>query len=287
MFEWISNNVATLTLLVTFILVVITLYYTLLNRRMLEVSSRPAILIEPKEIMLTPDLNCKCNIADLNSYLEGKRFGFHIKIEIANLSNSPAQDVLVDANAYFITRKPFGNAWLPTDKPQHFSFISSRSDTTVDNRKNIDICFDKFVVSELLKDFCEGRKNLEGLPVHATQKEIKRKSLWASPRIVLRCFYKDIQSINYISEYQFFFHLWYDASESKIKCYILNMEDLGFLGIKKIHSWRRYKYLKHARHLRYISFWGGDFKKRELVVLRRAKNKSPANKSPEKSTGKR
>jgi hypothetical protein len=235
-----------------------------------EVSSRPAILIEPKEIMLSPDLNCRCNIAALNSYLEGQRFWFHIKIEIANLTNSPAQDVLLDTNAYFITRKPFGNSWLPTDKPQHFSFISSRSDTGTDNKQSIDICFDNFVVSEILKDFCEGRKNLEGHPVHATQREIKNKRLWASPRIVLKCFYKDIQSLNYTSEYQFFFHLWYDESEPKLKCHILNMEDLGFLGIKKIRASKRHKYLEHARHLRYVSFWGKEFSKKELVVLRRA-----------------
>ena len=287
MWEWITNNVAALTLMVTFILAVTTYYYAILNRRMLEVTSRPAILIEPKEIMLSPDLNCKCNIGDLNSYLEGKRFWFHIKIEIANLTNSPAQDVLVDANAYFITRKPFGNAWLPTDKPQHFSFIPSRSDTATDHRQSIEICFDNYVVSEILKDFCEGRKKLEGLPVHATQREIKRKNLWASPRILLRCFYKDIQSINYISEYQFFFHLSHDESESKLKCYILNMEELGFLGIKKIHASKRYKYLEHARHLRYVSFWGEEFKKKELVVLRRARDKGPANKSLEKPTEKR
>lgn len=271
MIEWITNNVAVLTLFATFILLLITFYYTILNRRMLEISSRPTILIEPKEIYLTPDFNSKCNIDALNKSIEGKRLWFRIKLEIANLGNSPAQDVFLDAKAYFVTRKPFRNLWLPIDKPKHFSFMSSQVDTGKDNKKNIDICFDNFVVSEILKDFCEGRKSLEGHAVHATKKEIKNKKLWPSPRIVLTCFYKDIQSINYSSEYQLFFHLWYDESESKMKCYILNMEELGFLGIKKISSSMRHRYLKQTRHLRYVSFWGKEFSKKELVLLRREK----------------
>ncbi len=125
MMESITNNVAALTLFATFLLL-ITFYYTMLNRRMLEISSRPTILIEPKEIYLTPDLNSKCNIDALNKSIEGKRIWFHIKLEIANLGNSPAQDVFLDAKAYFITRKPFRNLWLPIDKPKHFSFMSSQ-----------------------------------------------------------------------------------------------------------------------------------------------------------------
>lgn len=271
MIEWITNNVASLTLFAAFLLVLTTLYYAMLNRRMLEISSRPTILIEPKEISLTPDLNSKCNIEAFNESIEGKRFWFHIKLEIANLSNSPAQDIFLDAKVHFVIRKPFKNSWLPTDKPEYLSFLSSQGDKEASNKKIIDICFDNFVVGEMLKDFCEGRKHLVGHAVHASEKEIQNKNLWPSPRIVLTCYYKDIQSVNYCSEYQFFFHLWFDESESKIKCYILNMEDLGFLGIKKIRAGMRYRYLKQTRHLRYISFWGKKFSKDELVVLRRAK----------------
>ncbi len=238
---------------------------------MLEISSRPTILIEPKEIYLTPDFNSKCNIDALNKFIEGKRLYLHIKLEIANLGNSPAQDIFLDAKAHFVTRKPFRNSWLPIDKPEHFSFMSSQVDKGEDNKKKIDIGFDNFVVGEILKDFCEGRKSLEGHAVHATKKEIKNKKLWPSPRIVLTCFYKDIQSINYSSEYQLFFHLWHDESESKMKCYILKMEDLGFLGIKKISSSMRHRYLKQTRHLRYVSFWGKEFSKKELVLLSREK----------------
>jgi len=251
----------------------------MLNRRMLEISSRPTILIEPEEIYLTPDLNSECTFKAFNESIEGKRFWFHIKLEIANLSNSPAQDMFIDAKVHFIIRKPFRNSWLPIDKPKHLSFLSSQNDKEATNKKIIDICFDNFVVGEMLKDFCEGRKKWEGLAVLASQKEIQNKSLWPSPRIVLTCYYKDIQSINYCSEYQFFFHLWFDESDSKIKCYILNMEDLGFLGIKKISAGKRYRYLKQARYLRYVSFWGKEFSKDELILLGRAKT----NKKTEKT----
>jgi len=271
MIEWITNNIAFLTLFATLLLVLITLYYTMLNRRMLEISSRPTVLIEPKEIYLTPDLNSKCNIEALNESIEGKRLWFHIKLEIANLGISPAQDVFLDAKVHFVVRKPFRNSWLPIDKPKHLSFISSQGVKGASNKKTIDICFDNFVVGEMLKDFCEGRKHLEGHAVLASQKEIQNKNLWPSPRIILTCYYKDIQSINYCSEYQFFFHLYFDEFESKIKCYILNMKDLGFLGVKKIRAGMRYRYLKQTRHLRYVSFWGKKFSKDELVLLRRAK----------------
>ncbi|MBE3128619.1 MAG: hypothetical protein IMZ60_02955 [Actinobacteria bacterium] len=271
MIEWITNNIASLMLLATFLLVLTTFYSTMLNRRMLEISYRPTILIEPKEISLHPDLNSKCNIEAFNESIEGKRFWFHIKLDIANLGNSPAQDIFLDAKVHFVIRKPFKNLWLPIDKPKHLSFLSSQGDKGASNKKIIDICFDNFVVGEMLKDFCEGRKHLEGHAVLASQKEIQNKTLWPSPRIVLTCYYKDIQSINYCSEYQFFFHLYFDEPESKIKCYILNIEDLGFLGIKKIRAGMRHRYLKQTRHLRYVSFWGKKFSKDELVLLRRAK----------------
>lgn len=279
MIEWISNNIATLTLFATFLLVLITFYYTMLNRRMLEISSRPTVLLEPKEISLSPDLNCKCEINALSESLEGKRLWFHIKFEIANLGNSPAQDVFLDAKAHFVSRKPFGNSWLPIDKPRYLSFLSSQGEQGADKPKTIDICFDNFVVGEILKDFCEGRRQLEGHAVLASPKEIQNRRLWPSPRIVLTCYYTDIQSISYCSEYQFFFHLYYDESDSKTKCYILNMEDLGFLGIKKIRTSKRHEYLKKTRHLRYISFWGKKFSEDDLVLLRRAKATEKPNKN--------
>ena len=77
------------------------------------------------------------SIDALNKSIEGKRLCLHIKLEIANLGNSPAQDVFLDAKAYFVTRKPFRNLWLPIDKPKHFSFMSSQVDTGKDNKKNM------------------------------------------------------------------------------------------------------------------------------------------------------
>lgn len=285
MIEWISNNVAALTLFATFLLVLITFYYTLLNRRMLEISSRPTVLLEPKEISLAPDLNCKCDINVLNESLEGKRFWLHINLEIANLGNSPAQDVFLDATVHFVTRKPFRNTWLPIDKPRHLSFIPAQGGQGANNSKTIDICFDNYVVGEILKDFCEGRKQLKGHAILASPKEIQNKNLWPSPRIVLTCFYNDIQSINYCSEYQFFFHLYQDESDSNLKCYILNMGDLGFMGVRKIRSGERHRYLKKTRHLRYISFWGKKFSKDELVLLRRANKVESADEKVKKNKG--
>lgn len=283
MFEWITNNISSLTLFTTLLLILITLYYTILNRRMLEISSRPCVLIDPKEISLTPDINFKCNtealkkalkernIEALEKALKEQRIWFNIDIDIANLSNSPAQDVFLDAEVHFIIRKPFEHAWLPTNKPEHLNFISSESSSKGDNKQTINISFDNFVVREMLYDFCEGRKQLEGHAVHASHNEMQNKRLWTSPKIVLSCYYKDIQSINYCSEYQFFFHLYFDESKSKLKCYILNIEELGFIGIKKIRSSYRKKHLNKIRHLRYISFWGKKFSKKDLVLLRRAK----------------
>lgn len=282
MIEWITNNVAALTLLTTLLLVIITMYYTILNRRMLEVSSRPCVLINPKTISLAHDINFQNNTKifkqNLKRYnteafkeiLKEQRIWFNIDVDISNLGNSPAQDIFLDAKVHFIVRKPFKHAWLPIDKPKHISFISAESSSENDNKQAVNIGFDNFVVREMLYDFCEGRNRHEGHAVHASHKEIQNKKLWTSPKIVLTCYYKDIQSINYSSEYQFFFHLYFDETESKLKCYILNNEDLGFIGIKKIRPSYRRKHLKKIRHLRYISFWGKHFSKKDLVVLFRA-----------------
>ena len=239
----------------------------------MEFSSRPSVIIEPKKISLAPDINSKCDTETLKTKIKEQRIFFNIEVDIANLSSSPAQDVYLDAEVHFIVRKPFKHSWLPTDKPKHLNFIPSESSSKGDSKQTISMCFDNFVAREMLIDFCQGRKQLEGHAVQASHDEIKNRKLWTSPKIVLICYYKDIQSLHYCSECQFFFHLYFDESESKLKCYILNIEDLGFLGIKKIRSSFRKKHLKKIRHLRYISFWGDKFSKKDLVVLRRAKKR--------------
>ena len=70
MIEWIAKNVTLLTLLVTTVLMMITLVYTLITRKMLRLSSQPTIRIKTKNISIIPDIPDTSNIGEANDDLE-------------------------------------------------------------------------------------------------------------------------------------------------------------------------------------------------------------------------
>ena len=267
--EWIAKNVTLLTLLVTTVLMIITLSYTLITRRMLRLSSQPTIRIKPKGISIHPDISDAAKIGGKKDDLKNDRYCITADFELANIGAHPAQNIYFDAEAHFKERKPLGKNLLPVHLPEFLSFLSPDKDSNSENFK-IWARFDNYVARELIRDFFQGRTNLEGLAFLPSKKEINDRSLWPSPKLVIRCLYSDIQGQNYISELQLFFHIWKDNEKNKLDIYLLNMQELEFIGIRKVKKRYRDHYINSRRNLRYMSFSGEKYSKNDLLLLSKA-----------------
>jgi hypothetical protein len=274
----ISENVTILTLFATWTLAVITMLYTFINRKMLQLSSQPTVKIEAKDITISPDIKNDTNLSDIENIVDNKeRFWVSFNLEILNIGNNPAQNICIDANVNFKKRKPLDYKELPIHLPTFIDFLPPQSGNDIFSEKKVNISFDNFVARELIKDFFEGRKDWPGSPLLVNDNEMKDLDLWPSPKITVRCLYSDIQGQNYCSEIQLFFHIYKDSDEKKLKIYLLNMGELNFIGIKRVSKRYREKYLKNTRSLRYTAFFGEKHHKNELILLKAIRNKDISN----------
>jgi hypothetical protein len=187
---------------------------------------------------------------------------------LINIGNSPVQEIYVDAEVEFKTRKPLGNKYLPIHHYVFIDFLSPSTENSNYSKRETIVSFDNFVAREIITDFFEGRTNYNGGPFLPNQKEMKDSSLWSSPKIKIECLYSDIQKNYYCSEMQLFFHIYKDPTDgNKLKLNLLNDSEINFLGFSKISSKKMQKHFKINRHLRYTAFFGESFEKNELVVV--------------------
>lgn len=269
--NWLSNNISLLTLIVTAILTVTTFLYTLITRRMLRLASQPTITIRSKNVSISPDITDTASISGNDDSLGKERYCVAFEIELTNIGNQPAQNIYVDAEVYFKENRPLGNKALPVHLPEFISFLAPQSKD--DKATIISARFDNFVARELIRDFFKGRHSLEGLPFLPSRAEMENPKLWPSPKVIIRCFYSDIQGHNYLSEQLLFFHIWKDNEHGKLDIYLLNMQELQFVGIKPVSKTFREHYIKNNRHKRYMSFDGEFYSKKELLLLTAKKGK--------------
>ncbi len=199
---------------------------------MLRLSSQPTIRIKAKEISIHPDIPDTAKIGELKDDLDNKRYCIRLDFELANIGAHSAQNIYFDAEAQFKGRKPLSKHSLPVHLPEFLSFLSPNKGNNSENIKT-SARFDNYVAREVIRDFFQGRIGFEGFAFLPSKKEIKDRRLWPSPKLTIMCLYSDIQGQNYISELQLFFHIWKDTVKNKLDIYLLNMQELEFIGIRK------------------------------------------------------
>ena len=253
--------------MVTTVLMVITLVATLITRKMLKLSSRPTIKIYPKSISIYPDISSDIDIAKSSDTLRDKRHCISMECELSNIGNNPAQNIYLDAEVQFKANRPLGYNSLPIHLPEFIPFLEPGNLKDKDHSRNFQIRFDNFVAHVIIKDFFTLRNSFKGIAFLPSKKEIDNPDLWPSPRIIIKCFYTDIQGQNYLSTVQTFFHVWKDPENSKYDIYLMNFREIDFIGIKQISRRYRNKHVEDNRHLRYSAFYGEKHAKNEVVLL--------------------
>lgn len=271
--RWSEANISLITLAITSVLAVTSLASTAISQKTLKISSQPTLKIVLNGISLYPDIVLEKEPFNVETIInDSVRYYINIDLELINIGNCPAQEIYIDGNVEFIKRKPLGHKYLPVHLYTFMDFLSPFAENSSFSKKKTHVCFDNFVAREMIKDFYEGRNNHHGTPFLPGPKEMKDPYFWASPKINIKCLYSDIQKNYYCSELQTFFHIWKDPDDgNKLKIYLLNSNELSFLGIKRISFNQLQKHFKKNRHLRYTAFDGKSYKKDDLVVLFKAK----------------
>ena len=232
---------------------------------MLRLTSQPTITIRSKNVSISMDIPDTALINGNDDFLGKERYCVAFEIDLTNIGNQPAQNIYVDADVHFKENRPLGKKALPVHLPEFISFLAPQSND--DKTASVSVRFDNFVARELIRDFFKGRRNMDGSPFLPSRAEMESPKLWPSPKVIIRCFYSDIQGHNYLSEQLLFFHIWKDSEHGKLGIYRLNMQELQFVGIKPVSKRFREHYLKNNRHKLYISFYGEKYSKMDLLLL--------------------
>jgi hypothetical protein len=264
--DWVSNNISLLTLIITTILAITTLVYTLITRRMLSLASQPTIAIRPLKVSIIPDLPTTTRIGENEDDLENCQCCLAFWCELINIGNQPAQNIYFDAEAHFKVSRPLGIQVLPLHYPEFVSFLPSKSNDA-DKPVGVSAQFSNYVGRELIRDFIKGRVDMVGMAFLPSRTEMEDRSLWPSPKIAINCFYSDIQGQHFVSQIELFFHIWKNEEQKKLDIYILNMQELQFVGIKRVTERFRDNYIKKYRSLRYSSFSGKQYSENDLLLL--------------------
>lgn len=278
LFSWMNDNIALITLFLTLILTISNMQYTRITSKMLKLSSQPTLKIQIKDINFSEGIKVE-NLSDIGTIIDNiKNIHITINTTISNIGNSPAQKIFLDADTTFKNRRPLNRKNLPIPSYNFIDFLGSSeeigSSNEVKDLLKSSIAFKGFVSQEIIKDFFEGRKDFKGFPTLPHNEEMKDPNLWPSPKVRIVCFYSDIQENVYCSELEFFFHIWVDKeNNNELKIYSLNLEDIGFLGVRQVTKKHKQEHFRRTRNFRYCSFWGKEFRQNELVLLRAERKK--------------
>ena len=195
-----------------------------------------------------------------------------LRVDLTNLGAVAAQALIVDAEVHFKVRRPFDHDWLPTDTPVHLSYLGANPSGSAPARQQVELIFRKFLFSELTQDFFLGRRNWAGLPHLADASSMAERSLWPSPMLLVKCFYRDLHGQHFMSSTRSFFHIWPNREEGCLCGYRLHLEGTEDHRVVRVTTHDYEDRIPETRHLRYTAFYGEHFPSRELLLLRAASN---------------
>ncbi len=230
-------------------------------------SSQPIVQLVPRDSSIAPQIPVKR--ASRNVTLQrDQRYAIVLAVEVLNVGNFTAQDLLIDGEVSFKVRRLLGKEHLPVHLPGYIDFLPALSTGLKAAQGCASVSFDNFVAQEILLDFSEGRVDWPGAPWLPSHAEMEDPNLWPSPRLLLRCLYSDALGQHYISQVQKFFHLWRDSEAGKLGIYLLNIPSADFLGVRKVSYKYRQDYIRATRSLRYTAFDGNEHPEDVLVLVR-------------------
>lgn len=247
-------------LVITSLVAIATLVSTIVTREMLKLSSKPFIKIRAVGIKIVPSIYSIDNHIDLKD----TRVAIKIPIELSNIGSNPAQNICIDGEVFFKNTKPANYESLPIHLPIYLNILEKNNSNEA--QMKVEVNFDNYIAKVILADYL--KKQTDGIPYLPTQKELKSKRLWHSPKIVIKCYYTDIRNQNYCSELDLFFHAYTAKEEGKLETYLLNMFDFNYVRIRMITNSKRNKEIDSIRSKRLTSFDGELSLSKHLPIIK-------------------
>lgn len=115
-------------------------------------SAQPIIRIITDNVNIIPliHLDQTTNHYELQ---EEKRYNILVPVEIINIGNIPAQNIILDAEVKFKKRRPLGVDVLPSHRYDFIDFLSPESSNKKRSLRKSSVSFDGFVAKEVIRDF--------------------------------------------------------------------------------------------------------------------------------------
>lgn len=284
--QWITDNIQIITIILTFILAVAAIISAMIaiisartTRKLLLLNSQPSINIDILDIELFPEISFDDKFNIENIFRENsKRYCVSLKVKLSNTGNNIAQRLCLDGGVYFNTIKPCKQEFLPIHLPEYINILAPYKDNEKESKISTSVRFDNYIAKQIILDFYETRKKGRGSPFLPFEHEMKKTHEYPSPRLLVNCYYSDIQGTEYCSSQFVYFHMYSDKKDKNIKLYLLNMGDLEFVKIRRISGKKRVKIFQNLRHLRYTAFDGKIYRKNDRLVLYKSTKQSSNDK---------
>jgi hypothetical protein len=275
-FEWITNNIGLISVLLTSILALAAISSAIIaiisassTRKLILLNAQPMIRIDIEDIEIFPNITVE-NMEALEEYIKNtdERVAISLNIKLSNIGNQLAQSVYLDGGVNFHILKPYNHNFLPIHLPQFEDIIPKYNTEDSSTLFRMMISYDNYLAKQILLDFIELKKKHYGLPFLPTENETAKSKEWVSPKLSIKCYYSDILGTRYEASKVLFFHM-YLGDDKQIHLYKLSMAELDFTKTKRISVKTLENTMKNLVHLRYTSFDGKKYKKNDRLVLYR------------------
>jgi hypothetical protein len=201
MFEWIQINSASITVIATIALVSVTAFYAYLTWRILRATE-----VQSK-LSLDPVIGITIKEGGISEVFGPDRRNMSFKLELVNVGNAPAIEVLVDAEITFRHTNIKGRKTVPARfEPDVIPFIQP-------SEKNEE-CSPNFGNKAIVHFFDDVRESLR-LNWHRIDTDPTRESFDAS-RLRIICYYRNSLSQIFKSYYETEIDLWGDDPKDPI-----------------------------------------------------------------------
>ena len=193
MFDWIQTNSASINVIATIILVSVTAFYAYLTWRILRATETQS------KLTLDPVIGIKVKKGGISEVFGPERRNMSFELELANVGNAPAIEVLVDAEITFRHTNIKGHKTIPARyEPDVIPFIRP-------GEKN-DECHPNFGNKAIVHFFDDVRESLR-LNWHRIDTDPTKESFDAS-RLKIICYYRNSLSQCFRSYYETEIDLW-------------------------------------------------------------------------------
>ena len=192
--EWINTNATIISLITTITLVIITAVYVFFTKRILDTS------VQQSKLAYNPVIGINLDSMIISEVFGPDRRNMNINLELTNVGNAPAIEVIVDAEITFTYSNIQGEKTIPARfEPENIPFIRPNEEL---DQSSCSSNFGNTLITHLFDDFREAnRLNIHRIKTDPTQESYNASCL----KIII--YYRNNIGQYFESNYETYLHL--------------------------------------------------------------------------------